>query len=292
MKNILNISLLIFGLLVSVNQLFASCVPREWFTCIPNADGSVTYSSRQTTENWRSVQTETIYLNSNNSPLPSGNVSTTDRSVAPVTVGNNIGTSNNSPSYNYSNTQGFSITGRPTWANTMEWSFQDWVDNPVNYTATFAWNWRTDFLTTNGVTSCESWVGCVGADASLFNQAIDSMNSSVAWARNNATNVDTSTNNILWIPNNQLRTGNVDMDTIPTAIVSIINILLWVAGTVAVVSLIYYAVQMQINSGITGDSSWVDKAKKWMYWSVIGFVVAILAWFIVIRFIEILSGLS
>jgi hypothetical protein len=45
------------------------------------------------------------------------------------------------------------------------------------------------------------------------------------------------------------------MDSIPAVIISVINVLLGVAGTVAVVALIYYAVQMQINSGITGDSS-------------------------------------
>jgi hypothetical protein len=54
----------------------------------------------------------------------------------------------------------------------------------------------------------------------------------------------------------------VNQDTIATVIVNIINLLLGVAGTVAIFSLIYHAVQMQINSGITGDSSGVDKAKK------------------------------
>jgi uncharacterized membrane protein len=51
-------------------------------------------------------------------------------------------------------------------------------------------------------------------------------------------------------------------------------------------------VQMQLNSGIMGDTSWVDKAKKWMIGSLIGFVVAVLAWFIVTRFVEILSNIS
>lgn len=60
----------------------------------------------------------------------------------------------------------------------------------------------------------------------------------------------------------KLRAGNVDMDTIAVVIVSVIETLLGVAGTVAIFSLIYHAVQMQINSGITGDSSGVDKAKK------------------------------
>jgi hypothetical protein len=52
------------------------------------------------------------------------------------------------------------------------------------------------------------------------------------------------------------------MNTIPTVILSIIKTLLGIAGTVAIFSLIYHAVQMQLNSGITGDSSGVDKAKK------------------------------
>jgi hypothetical protein len=52
------------------------------------------------------------------------------------------------------------------------------------------------------------------------------------------------------------------MNTIPTVIISMITIFLGIAGTVAIFSLIYHAVQMQINSGITGDSSGVDKAKK------------------------------
>jgi hypothetical protein len=43
--------------------------------------------------------------------------------------------------------------------------------------------------------------------------------------------------------------------------VNIIEFLLGIAGTLSVVALIYHALQMQIHSGITGDSSGVDKAK-------------------------------
>ena len=60
----------------------------------------------------------------------------------------------------------------------------------------------------------------------------------------------------------KLRSGDLTIQSIPDAIVSVISTLLAVAGTVAIFSLIYHAVQMQINSGITGDSSGVDKAKK------------------------------
>lgn len=52
------------------------------------------------------------------------------------------------------------------------------------------------------------------------------------------------------------------MDTIPQVIVYVIEFLIGIAGTVAIVALIYNAVQMQLHSGIMGDTSGVDKAKK------------------------------
>lgn len=51
------------------------------------------------------------------------------------------------------------------------------------------------------------------------------------------------------------------MNTIPLVLINVMNVMLGIAGTVSVVALIYYAVQMQINSGITGESSGVDKTK-------------------------------
>jgi Type IV secretion system pilin len=121
-------------------------------------------------------------------------------------------------------------------------------------------------------------------------------NQAAAAATPTPTPIGASSSNILnqgnEITDQDLRTGNVSMDTIPKIIISVINVLLGVAGTVAVVALIYYAVQMQINSGITGDSSKLSDATKWMRWALIWFVVAILAWFIVIRFVEILSSVS
>lgn len=107
----------------------------------------------------------------------------------------------------------------------------------------------------------------------------------------NVFNVD-GDNNSSPLSNKNLREGNVDMYTIPRAIAGMIEFLLAIAGTVAIVSLIYHAVQMQINSGITGDRSWVDKAKKGMYGSLIGFVIAILAYFIVTRVVEILYSVT
>ena len=71
-------------------------------------------------------------------------------------------------------------------------------------------------------------------------------------ASSSSSNINSNdTSNILGVEDQKLKDGNVDMNTIPLVIVSVISTLLAVAGTVAVFSLIYHAVQMQINSGIT-----------------------------------------
>lgn len=57
------------------------------------------------------------------------------------------------------------------------------------------------------------------------------------------------------VSKNDLRTGNITLSTIPRLIVSAIETLLILAGTICVVAIIYHAVKMQIASGITGDSS-------------------------------------
>lgn len=145
----------------------------------------------------------------------------------------------------------------------------------------------TDYPNTTppaGATPCWSW-SCSGWDRY---QAPAWSN----WSASSSTYNGSDGENILGIDNGSLRSGNVDMSTIPTIIVNVINVLLGIAGTVAIFSLIYHAVQMQINSGITGDSSWVDKAKKGMIGALIGFIIAILAWFLVTRAVELLSGAS
>lgn len=97
--------------------------------------------------------------------------------------------------------------------------------------------------------------------------------------------------NILWLEDTDIRNGNVDMNTIPNVIVSIITFLLAIAGSVSVAALIYHAVKMQLASGLTGDSSWVDKAKAGMKWAIIGFIISVMAWFLVTRAVEILSSI-
>lgn len=98
--------------------------------------------------------------------------------------------------------------------------------------------------------------------------------------------------NILGVPDQDLMTWNVNQDTLPYVVVTLIEILLEFAGTIAIFSLIYHAVKMQLSSGITGDASWVDKAKKGMIASLIGFIIAILWWFIVTRAVDLLSSIS
>ncbi len=73
-------------------------------------------------------------------------------------------------------------------------------------------------------------------------------------------------------------------------IVSAIEFLLAIAGSICVVALIYHAVRMQLASGITGDSSWVDKAKKWMYGAMLGFVLSMSGWFLMTKFVALLSA--
>ena len=99
-----------------------------------------------------------------------------------------------------------------------------------------------------------------------------------------------ASDNILGISTERLRNGDITVSDIPKMIVSIIAFLLGLAGSISVVALIYHAVKMQLASGITGDSSWVDKAKKWMKWALLGFVLAMSAWFLMTKFIELLSS--
>lgn len=88
------------------------------------------------------------------------------------------------------------------------------------------------------------------------------------------------------------RSGNFSFKDIPNIIVALIENLLLLTGTICVVALIYNAVRMQIASGITGDSSHVDHAKDGIKGSLIGFVLSMSAWFLMTKFVEILSNIS
>lgn len=82
------------------------------------------------------------------------------------------------------------------------------------------------------------------------------------------------------------------MQSIPIFIAGIINVVIAVAGTISIFMLIYFAVKMQLASGITGDASGADSAKKGMIASLVGFLIAVSAWFIMARVIDFLSAAS
>lgn len=202
-------------------------------------------------------------------------------------VQNTNSTTIQNPVHQYANTNWDNIEWQTTGNNTYQWTIQNGLNDPIPFTATENWS-RTEFVVAWKNVTCDSWL-CVWPGSDSFQAILDNMNSSSA-ANKNATTSDKS--NILWVSKENLRAGNVDMNTIPQVIVSIIQTLLGIAGTVAIFSLIYHAVQMQINSGITGDSSGVDKAKKGMTGALIGFVIAIAAWFLVTRAVDLLSAVS
>lgn len=91
---------------------------------------------------------------------------------------------------------------------------------------------------------------------------------------------DTNAENLLGVSNNDLRSGNVDINTIPQVVATIIEFIISISGTISVLALIYCAIQIQLNSGVTGDSSGVDKYKKGIMAAILGFILSVSAWFL------------
>ena len=104
-----------------------------------------------------------------------------------------------------------------------------------------------------------------------------------------AATINNTQESILGINDGDLRAGNVNIDSIPGVIATLTEAIIAVAGTISIFMLIFYSVQMQLNSGITGDSTGVEKSKKGMIASGIGFVISISAWFVVARIIDLLN---
>lgn len=108
----------------------------------------------------------------------------------------------------------------------------------------------------------------------------------IFWTNTVHANDDTS---IVGISNKDLRKGNISIDSIPVMIAALIEVIIWLAGTISIVLLIYYAIQMQINSGITGDSGDASKSKKWMIAAGVGFLISVTAWFSVTWLFSVLN---
>lgn len=104
-----------------------------------------------------------------------------------------------------------------------------------------------------------------------------------------AATINNTQESILGINDGDLRAGNVNIDSIPSVIATVTEAIIAVAGTISIFMLIFYSVQMQLNSGITGDSTGVEKSKKGMIASGVGFVISISAWFVVARIIDLLN---
>ena len=98
--------------------------------------------------------------------------------------------------------------------------------------------------------------------------------------------------NYFGVGSDRLRSGDITMNDVPAGIAWVINTIIAMAGILSIVALIFFAVKMQIASGITGDTTSVDRAKKGMIASGIGFLITISAWFIMGRIVDILINVS
>ena len=80
-----------------------------------------------------------------------------------------------------------------------------------------------------------------------------------------------------WVSANDLRNGNVSLDTIPNMIVSATNFLMGIAGTIAVIFVIIWAYQLLFGSLQQDKTKW----RNTILMALGGFAIASLAWFIV-----------
>ncbi len=83
--------------------------------------------------------------------------------------------------------------------------------------------------------------------------------------------------NVLWIDNNRLRTGDVWLDDIPNAIRSLIDFFMWIAGTISVIFIIIGAYKILFWS-LQQDKT---KGRDTIIMALWGFALAALAWFII-----------
>ena len=86
-----------------------------------------------------------------------------------------------------------------------------------------------------------------------------------------------SDDNVLWISNTRLRNGDVWLDDIPTAITSLIDFFMSIAGTIAVIFIIIGAYKILFGS-IQQDKT---KGRDTIIMALSGFALAALAWMIV-----------
>lgn len=100
-----------------------------------------------------------------------------------------------------------------------------------------------------------------------------------------AIQVNASSNNVLGIPNSQLRRWEVDLDDIPTAIKSLIDFFLGIAATISVIFIIVWAYKILFWSLQQDKTKWRDTIIAALWW----LAIALLAWVIINLIIDNLS---
>lgn len=90
-------------------------------------------------------------------------------------------------------------------------------------------------------------------------------------------NIAQAADTYLGISKENLRSGNITTDDIPKVIVSLINIVLAIAGTVSLVMIIYGAFQMVMGSYEQN----VKEGKQTITYALIGLVISASSWFII-----------
>jgi hypothetical protein len=90
-------------------------------------------------------------------------------------------------------------------------------------------------------------------------------------------NITQAADTYLGISKENLRSGNITTDDIPKVIVSLINIVLAIAGTVSLVMIIYGAFQMVMGSYEQN----VKEGKQTITYALIGLVISASSWFII-----------
>lgn len=81
----------------------------------------------------------------------------------------------------------------------------------------------------------------------------------------------------LGISKENLRSGNITTDDIPRVIVSLINIVLALAGTISLIMIIYGAFQMVMGSYEQN----VKQGKQTITYALVGLVISASSWFII-----------
>lgn len=80
-----------------------------------------------------------------------------------------------------------------------------------------------------------------------------------------------------WVTWSDLREWNISIDDIPNMIRAVINFWLWIAWTIAIIFIIFWAYQILFWSIENDKTKWKNTIIMAIWW----FIIASLAWFII-----------